>query len=62
MPFTYQPLSRHPRETKLVVVIEPSGSRLEIPPLSQTDAEEVCVWLNTICVVHTENEEINYDV
>lgn len=62
MPFTFQALIRHPQETELVVVIEPSGSRLEIPPLSREDAEQVCEWLNTICVVHWENEEINYDV
>jgi hypothetical protein len=43
-------------------VVEPSGTRLEIPPLSQEDATQVAEWLNVTCEVNAENEDVNYDV
>lgn len=63
MPFTIQSLAPHPpRAAELWIVVEPSGTRLEIPPLSQEDATQVAEWLNVTCEVNAENEDVNYDV
>ena len=61
MPFTTQPLFGHPR-TPFCAIIQPNGSRIELPPLSDLDAIEVAEWLNVIAEDNRGNEDLDEDV
>ncbi len=61
MPFTTQPLFRH-NDTQFFSVIQPSGSRVELPPLTELDAIEVCEWLNVTAEDNHGNEDLDEDV
>ena len=48
MPFIVQLVSGEasPSMVTMYHIIQPSGSRVEVPPLTEQDAQELAVWLN----------------